>query len=381
MSSAREGSRARRAVAVCLAVAATGCGEGAPRPPLFEAPDAGSVALDAGPPSDAGGGGGCALTTPLSSRAGARTGQRVTLASEARDAADIVVDDAWVYWVDHRAGTIHRVARDGTGAVTLASDELHPDGLALDEGYLYWLSGDFDHAALRRMPAAGGEVVSLGRARRITIFQSARHRVAFDARYVYWPDVGDDPFTDGSIYRLPKSGGAPEAVVSGIVAPASVVVDRCNLYWLAVGPLVATGSALYRGELATAPVEGGPTRVLAAEQYNVGDLVVDERYVYWSVSGRDVEDGTIQRVAKSGGAPTTLVDRQFIGLALAIDDRSLYTLEDGLVAIPLSGGAPTTLVPRLSFSGSSGVSVDARGVYFAGSVGGAWALNFLPFAP
>ncbi|MGA9654616.1 MAG: SUMF1/EgtB/PvdO family nonheme iron enzyme, partial [Polyangia bacterium] len=108
---------------------------------------------------------------------------------------------------------------------------------------------------------------------------------------------------------------------------------------------------------------GGTTLVvLASGQGYPEGIVVDSTNVYWMAAG----DGTVMKVSKSGGAPTTIVSGLSADIGtFAIDATSIYwnTFNSGTVMkVPIAGGIPTTLASGQN--GPAGITVDATNVYW-----------------
>ena len=73
--------------------------------------------------------------------------------------------------------------------------------------------------------------------------------IALDAAYVYWTDTGTatNGFTDGSVRRVPRTGGATEVLSGGELRPVAVVVDDAFVYWSNAGsPESCEGGAIRR---------------------------------------------------------------------------------------------------------------------------------------
>lgn len=138
-------------------------------------------------------------------------------------------------------------------------------GLTLDrrEGILYWASRDADRIQFGRWNDASISDLPL------TGLDSA-YAVEFvrEEDALYWSDYGTD-----AIHRLSLAGGAPEAIVSGLVAPRQIALDR----------------------------EGG--------------------FIYWVDRGA----GTVQRATWDGGDQETLISGMAAPYGIALD-RSTGTL-------------------------------------------------------
>jgi hypothetical protein len=102
------------------------------------------------------------------------------------------------------------------------------------------------------------------------------------------------------------------------------------------------------------------TLLLATGLSKVPTLAFDDQFVYWI----DVSDGTISRVAKTGGAKQLLTTDNRQPTRFALDATSLYYTQSlgSIMSLPKAGGTPT---PLTSATNPSGIAVDDTGVYFA----------------
>jgi hypothetical protein len=95
--------------------------------------------------------------------------------------------------------------------------------------------------------------------------------------------------------------------------------------------------------------------VLASAQDSPTELVVDATFVYW----RNAASGSVNRVAREGGALPVTVTTSANVPGLAVDGTSLYTIHFcNVVATPLDGGANrlsalTCALSQLSATGST----------------------------
>jgi streptogramin lyase len=78
----------------------------------------------------------------------------------------------------------------------------------------------------------------------------------------------------GTISRVPKSGGSPLALATGLRHPNGVAVDREHVYW---------STASNQGIVARTPKRGGATAILAHRQAGPVRVLVDHDHVWWSL--------------------------------------------------------------------------------------------------
>ena len=97
----------------------------------------------------------------------------------------------------------------------------------VDESFAYFAD---DAGGLFRVPKNGGTVTRLARLTDETFIGL----IVLDGNTIYFAAT-DDTGLRGTIYSLPKSGGTPAAVVTGVVTPYDMVFDATNLYWTSFG--------------------------------------------------------------------------------------------------------------------------------------------------
>lgn len=56
--------------------------------------------------------------------------------------------------------------------------------------------------------------------------QGEPNGIAVDATTVYWTST-----VDGTVMKIPKSGGTPMMVALGQISPIAIAVDATNVYW------------------------------------------------------------------------------------------------------------------------------------------------------
>jgi hypothetical protein len=156
--------------------------------------------------------------------------------------------------------------------------------------------------------------------------------IALDGVSVYWANGGSGAY--GSVVKAPLGGGAPETLVSSLTMPLSLVQGGGLLYWYESQP---TEGIVHQ------PINGGAVgTVIAGPSIAAANLVIDSADVYWTYNA--VVDGTVQKMALSGGEPSTLVTGLRSPSFLALGASDLYwTDQNGLHMVSKAGGKPGTL--------------------------------------
>ena len=194
-------------------------------------------------------------------------------------------------------------------------------------------------------------------------------------------DVEDDDtyvyFTDdqGGIYRLPKTTpvpGHPELLgnVPGFIFV--IAIDATNIY-----ALTSSGSSgLDNGEVWSLPKSGGTPQQLATGIISPFELAADGTNVYWVSAGTPTNsafkaDGRVEKVSKSGTGRTALATGLNLPTSIATDGTNVYFGETGLSpdngskglrSVPVNGGSVRKLTTN---TGVVGVTVSGNDLYYA----------------
>ena len=237
-------------------------------------------------------------------------------------------------------GGITKVPLGGGAPVVLTT--LSAYDIAVNATTIYWTNGN----TIEQMPIGGGTP---------TVFAAGQYgasRIAIDGASVYWSIYsGGDA---DSIMKAPLAGGAPVTLASGLTSVSDLAVDATNVYWmagqavmkaplaggtpvtlaqsstyLALGRLAVAGGNVYfttGGSLEKVPVGGGMPVTLTSvdtSKSRIGFLTIDATSVYWTAAYSGA-DGTVMKMALSGGAPVTLAARQNLPGPVAVDSASIY---------------------------------------------------------
>jgi hypothetical protein len=227
----------------------------------------------------------------------------------------------------------------------------------------------------------------------LALGQNAPWAIALDADNIYWTNRGTS--TDGSVVKLPKTGGMPVSLATALHFPGGIAVNGTTVLFggftlgivsvpidggptatvvpsdaadgggveLAVDPdFVYWTNAGAPGVVMKATLDGGSVTTLAYNLASPSGFAIDSSYVYWS----EVGSGTVRKVSVGGGGFTTLASNQGITLppALAVDAFNVYwpVSSGAIMSVQIAGGDPSTFLP--ASAGAVTVAVDDTYVYF-----------------
>jgi len=238
-----------------------------------------------------------------------------------------------------------------------------------------WLVGCTSTPHIYWTEFGSGQVnASIGNANPATLasMSFAPAGIGADSYNLYWASPGN-----GTINKLPMSGGTPQILADNLVGPYGVAVDSTSgtVYWTNTGD----------GTIRSVSGNGGVVTVVAQGQMDPLNIVVDSNNLYWTDPGK----GTVMLCSKQNCNPivlwsgTTATDPA-LPWGIAVDTNNVYWTDSytwNVYQEPISGGTPITLVndfngghPSINSSNGqfqnfnpAGISVDAQFVYWLDS--------------
>ena len=236
-------------------------------------------------------------------------GDAVLLANTPNFPGDVVALGGTVFWNNQSiAGSIESMPRGGGMPQTLASwTNNEPRGLVADDSRLYFTleGGDPSLQGVSALPLGGGAVV--------TVSKDLAAGLALDDTSLY----GGSPADGGiNILRIPKTGGGATTLVS-TAGVNGIAVDATDLYW-------TTALEFPNGTVSRIAKSGGAPTILATLNRSPGPIALDDRCVYWGDNGVRPATGTIDRLPIAGGPSETLASSQDDPMVIALDATSVY---------------------------------------------------------
>jgi hypothetical protein len=241
------------------------------------------------------------------------------------DVADVsgetmALDTTHAFFVGGIRGTVSKVSKEGGSFETIVTGQKEPTSVAVDASGVYWGNwSSYDTA-----PVADGSIVrSDSNGANVTPLAESLiyvRGIALDADNVYWVSA-----TDETLYRLPKTGGTPVAIASGLYDPSGPAIDKDGIY---VRTRNRPDDPMGEDAIVRANRDGGDTEVLVSERYGIGEIGVHAGFVYYTRSGGfvscDRPSGVVRRVSTAGGNPVDLVVEQSDPASLAVDQTGVY---------------------------------------------------------
>jgi len=234
------------------------------------------------------------------------------------------------------------------------ADNQSPRAIAVDSTYAYWVNDAPSQGGIvNKVPLCGGPVTILvpGGGQ----FQQTM-AIAVDATSVYWTDG-----VAGTLNKVSIDGGEPVKLASfeamGSLGPNEIALDADYVYF----PITLTS-----GTIARVPKSGGDPTTLVSGQYNPRSLVIDSANLFWTNNAypdAGVTGGTVNQAPLGGGTATPLAPGEISPYGITVDATSVYfTTSSAVKKVPIAGGAITTLSSNEDFPWA--VVVDTTDAYF-----------------
>jgi hypothetical protein len=163
--------------------------------------------------------------------------------------------------------------------------------LAIDATSVFWVNNGYDvdggvggRGALLKMPLGGGAQITLG--------QAPSTPITLDATNLYF-GYSDCPTDSGScicdggpcpwaMVKMPLDGGTLTTLASGLMEGVpGIAVDDENLYWTNCGACNDATKPTMNGTVLKVPLSGGKVTTMASGQALPQAIAVDETSVYW----------------------------------------------------------------------------------------------------
>lgn len=306
--------------------------------------------------------------------------------SQANTTTDIVVDNAYAYWVDTVptgdcsppcTRVIQKVSLDGSTVETLATVRRRVASLASDADSIYWEEASVEPvapdcncgSAIKSVPKAGGATVVLVDG----MLNGTLPPVPPGYIPASWRPIGGIIIAGSEIvfgvvgtgeYRLqaiPVTGGDFRSIANvptSSVAAVHIKIEGASLYWIDVA----------NSTLNTAPLAGGSVTLLASDLNDPGTLAVNSSTAFWTEPGDfsgcclQAGTGSIKQIPLAGGPVIDVVSGLDRPRALAVDGSNLAWTEVWRVAKAALGGDVTTVASGVT-SNMARIAIAQSNVY------------------
>jgi hypothetical protein len=245
-------------------------------------------------------------------------GPVTTLASEQILPAGIAVDAASVYW---SSGAGLQKVPLGGGPATLLATGVGNDVITVGPSGVYGTNGE---DAPVSVPLGGGTALVLGPGPG----NSNTYGIAVDSTSLYWTEFGNPV----NILKVSLAGGTPTILATGQV-PEGLAVDATSVYWVDAG---GQGP----GSLMKVPRNGGAPQTLATGLDDPTGLAIDADNAYVTTGFSSTTPGAIVKVPLGGGSVIVLASGLNEPSGIAVDASSVYWTNLG------GGGSIMKLTPK-----------------------------------
>jgi hypothetical protein len=316
---------------------------GATDAPILDAPSD-DAAIDA-PAIDAGCGKDCLGGACVQGQC-----QPVLLADNLGGPFWIAVDATTVYWTERGRNSptpnvVQRVAKDGTGLVTLASENVIFGAVAVDATNVYWSAqaqSGTAQIAVETTPVGAAPAVATVAHLAGSFVPSG---VALDGANVYF-GIGTE------VLGAPKGSAnvAPTDVLGGLVAVGGVATDGVTIFAAAPGGVRTTPATLPMFAGGGTPLPGSPASVV--------DVALSGGRVF-GTGGTNVWS-----LPLGGGTPLLYSTTESGPIGVTADAQRVYwTTTTDVRSAPVAGGTVTVLAT--GYAGLAHVASDATAIYYA----------------
>ncbi|HEY8079434.1 MAG TPA: hypothetical protein VIF62_35125 [Labilithrix sp.] len=231
----------------------------------------------------------------------------------------LAVDANWVAWLATRSGDVVVAPRAGGAPRVVAKAQKlplrrHVQGLALGGGYVHWITAgkDDDDGAVMRAKLDGGDPETL------ISGVGGLAAIAVDDKNVYFARAlatsrEEDGAATGGVWRLP-TGKAEAKLVVAAERPCAIALDDKAVY-------AAETLQIWR-----APKSGGAPKAIVSGGDRLGcSIAVDEKFLYWTIPG----DDSLMRAKKAdGSSPSALAFLRKRPWNVVVDRGYAYALTE-----------------------------------------------------
>jgi hypothetical protein len=124
-----------------------------------------------------------------------------------------------------------KVALSGGTPVILAATPVGPGGIAVDAASIYWSVNN----TVMKMPLGGGTPTVLATVRQGMLGGRGLVQIyglVIDASFAYFAAVLEDSFGHAAVMKVPLAGGEPTVIASDQAYVWAIAIDSTHAYWL-----------------------------------------------------------------------------------------------------------------------------------------------------
>jgi hypothetical protein len=201
---------------------------------------------------------------------------------------ELVQDSQYVYWTNWSTSEIWRFPKAGGQRELVATpDGKVMNGIAVDDRQAYVgteATATTPATVVGFAKAGGGAPTVMG-----PIADSVLTYLAVDDSYVYWTN-----YIDGSVRRVAKAGGTPEALFTGLYDVRYTTIVGETVYFAQYSNAGMPRNHPAPGGIRKVPRMGGPVTTLIEGGQGYWGIAVDDTTVYFT----NQQTGTVSAVAR-----------------------------------------------------------------------------------
>lgn len=155
--------------------------------------------------------------------------------------------------------------------------------------------------------------------------------VALDKSFFFWSRHGNG-HNNGYVRARTRSSSPTDTTIAPMIGhPVALAFDGSYLYWASTGvddestaddttDVKPKSGSIYRAAYVTGTATWQAPQLVVKDIQSPWDIVVDENWVYWT----SYDEGTVNKVLKTGGSKIPLVTGEVMPFNIAQDTVSIY---------------------------------------------------------
>ncbi len=257
----------------------------------------------------------------------------------------VAVHDGFVFWTEPNAGRVMRVSVEGGEPGVVSSGEALPDQIAAAGGYVYWTCSSSTQGSVRRANTRGDPPED------VALDQNVALGIGLDKTNAYWAAQPSGTIRAAAIDPLPAE---PTELTPPVGAVALLTVDETDIYFTVTNQ----DGGIYR----VAKSGGAPEKLADVPWANVVTLLGE--LVCWTTFKSDSKNNSITCIHKNKTGPTEVLGEHVQPTGLVSDGERLFwgELQPGAI---MTGGPTMAADVLVDGQSPNGLALDGDTLYWA----------------